>query len=192
MSTARVPDYAPYYCEENIWQLAQSRAFSPGQADVVFISNAQRSCPLWSQRACLEHGEPVFWDYHVVLVIRGPVNTVMDLDSTLGSPLEPARWWDATFPYIDYIVPEFRPRFRLVDASVFARIFSSDRSHMRRDDGTWNATPPAWPCIRPASGGVDLQRFIEMNHDSRSPGRVLSDADFMDYLLGAPAYEESV
>jgi hypothetical protein len=39
---------------------------------------------------------------------------------------------------------------------------------------------------------VDLQRFIEMNHDSRSPGRVLSDTDFMDYLLGAPAYEESV
>ncbi len=192
MSTLSVPDYAPYYCEENIWQLARAGRFERGQADVVFISNAQRSCPLWSQRACKKHGEPVFWDYHVVLVQHDPVRKVIDLDSTLGSSLDPETWWGATFPLMDFIIPEFRPRFRLIDAELFARTFASDRSHMRSEDGSWKAAPPHWPCPSPGEAGVDLQIFIDTSDASGAPGEVLDDVDFVSYLTHARRFKKSI
>ena len=39
------------------------------------------------------------------------------------------------------------PRFRVIPADDYVARFSSDRSHMRRADGSWIAPPPPWPPI---------------------------------------------
>ena len=39
------------------------------------------------------------------------------------------------------------PRFRLIAVSEYREHFSSDRSHMRTDEGGWRHPPPPWPAL---------------------------------------------
>jgi hypothetical protein len=155
--------YQPFYCEENIWQLCDQGDFGDG-AYVVFISNARRTCALWSQRAAHSPGAPIVWDYHVVLIDDDvePHAEVWDLDTLVGAPVPFERWWQATFPLEDAIPDEFRPCFRVIPADTFGTEFSSDRSHMR-DDGDWKAPPPIWEPIYRPEAGMNLDRFIDMS-----------------------------
>lgn len=41
--------------------------------------------------------------------------------------------------------------FRVVPAPVYLQNFASDRSHMKRPDGTWIKPPPDYACIKSAS-----------------------------------------
>ncbi|QDG49466.1 hypothetical protein FIV42_01540 [Persicimonas caeni] len=169
------PRYQPFYCEENIYQLCADGGFADGDASVVFISNAGRTCALWAQRAAREQGAPVVWDYHVVLVdASGPQAMVWDLDTLVGAPVPFAVWWQATFPFGATVPEPFQPQFRVVPAGVFLQTFSSDRSHMRDAQGHWQAPPPEWaPIFRPDEG-MNLDRFIDM--DSDFVGEVLDAA----------------
>ncbi len=88
--------YQPFYCEENVWCLAQRADLVTGPAEVVFIfgpdhpdgrsraggslaeaMGSPSGCRLearvacWYQRAARE-GEAVLWDYHVILAERRP------------------------------------------------------------------------------------------------------------------------
>ncbi len=33
-------------------------------------------------------------------------------------------------------------------------MFASDRSHMKKEDGTWIAPPPSYPCIQTQSKSI--------------------------------------
>lgn len=150
--------YTPFFCEENVWHLARDRADS-GRAGVfaVFITNRLQRVPLWQQRA----GDPVAWDYHVVL-LDGP--DVVDLDTAIdgGPTLPAAAWLAATFRP----VPEaLAPRFRVVAAADLVRTFASDRSHMRGPDGTPREPFPPWPAIQCALGAHTLPRFLDLDDD---------------------------
>ena len=139
--------YQPFYCEENVWHLAgEMRGRS---ARVLFVSNANRSCAMWKQRA----GDPIVWDYHVVLWCDGQI---YDRDSRLGFPVPFEDWIAGTFPV--ELPPLFAPRFRVIDAERFLEVFASDRSHMRTDEG-WQRPPPEWP---PIGAGMNLMRFVDM------------------------------
>ncbi len=170
--------YQPYYCEENIWQFChQCDVDERRSLLVVFISNAQRTCALWSQRAARTPDEPVLWDYHVVAVdTSAPAPLVWDLDTTVGAPTSFDTWWHATFPFEDVLPAPFQPLFHLVEAATYLERFSSDRSHMRRDDGSWQAPPPDWDPIFDADEGMNLQKFIDMNDTSF--GEVLTRGQF--------------
>ena len=139
--------YQPFYCEENVWHLA---AEMRGRgARVVFISNENRVCALWKQRV----GDPVVWDYHVVLWCDG---MIYDRDSRLPCPVALEDWIAGTFPIP---LPEhFAPLFRVVDADRFLDVFASDRSHMRTEKG-WQKPPPPWP---PIGAGMNLMQFVDM------------------------------
>lgn len=142
--------YQPFYCEENVWHLA--RRFEGRSREVVFISNAGRTCALWNQRPA-EAGRPVVWDYHVILLCG---SDVYDLDTRLDFPVPLETWLAGTFPVA---VPEaYAPRFRVVDGDRFLKVFASDRSHMRSEEG-WTAPPPPWP---PIGEGTNLMRFVDM------------------------------
>jgi protein N-terminal glutamine amidohydrolase len=146
--------YAAYFCEENVWHLAQERA---GRADVhaVFVTNRTQQVALWRQRA----GDPVIWDYHVVLLDGGDV---VDLDTTIeGGPTLPVPvWLKGTFRS----APEaLAPRFRVVAAEDLLRTFASDRSHMREPDGTARKPFPEWPAIRCPLGAHTLPRFLDLD-----------------------------
>lgn len=146
--------YAAYFCEENVWHLAQTRAGRP-DIHAVFVTNRTRQVALWQQRA----GDPVIWDYHVVLLDD---RDVVDLDTTIeGGPTLPAAvWLQSTFRRADETLA---PRFRVVDAGELLRTFASDRSHMRGPDGTPRQPFPEWPPIRCPAGAHTLPRFLDMD-----------------------------
>jgi protein N-terminal glutamine amidohydrolase len=148
--------YTSHFCEENVWHLARERA-DQGRTGVyaVFITNRARRVMLWQQRA----GDPVAWDYHVVLFDGGDA---VDLDTLVeGGPSLPIGvWLDGSFRP----VPEpLAPRFRVVDAADLLRTFASDRSHMRGRRGEPLQPFPEWPPIRCSLGDHTLPRFLDLD-----------------------------
>jgi len=156
--------YAPYYCEENVWHLCQEKEFRPYDRNVVIISNENHSCALWHQRAGIAPGEPIFWDYHVVLLYKNNGWKVYDLDTDLPTPTPFADYLMETFK--EGAVPEqYRSMFRVIDADEFVKVFSSDRSHMLSADGRWKVEPPSWPAIV-RNGESNLMELIDMRNKS--------------------------
>ncbi len=133
----------------------------------VFITNAGGTCALRRQRA-VPPGEIVVWDYHVVLLVEttGPQRWILDLDSRLGfvTPADEyvGKTFDPTFP------PQYRPLFRLVPVSELLSRFSTDRRHMRRNDGTWIHPPPPWkpPQGAEAASPHELPHFLDTTHST--------------------------
>jgi len=150
--------YTPYFCEENVWRLARARE-AKGRPGVfaVFITNRAHRVALWQQRA----GDPVAWDYHVVLIDGA---TVVDLDTTLeGAPSLPVETWlGGTFRPV---AAALAPRFRVVDSAALLRTFSSDRSHMRGPGGVPLQPFPEWPAIRCPLGDHTLPRYLDLDDD---------------------------
>ena len=162
------PTYWPYYCEENVWHLC-GREASAG-AHVVFISNPAHAVALWFQRAARDGKGPVIWDYHVILVrptARGW--EVIDLDTNLGEQVELDTYLERTFVGTKLLPPEHSPMFRVVPAERFRDDFSSDRSHMRRADGSYSAPPPPWPAI--GTEPPNLMAYVDV--ESEGEGRVV-------------------
>ncbi len=170
-------DYAAFYCEENVWRLAGHPALEQRVCHVVFISNPSRTCALWHQRAGTRDGDPVIWDYHVILAaerLSEPAHEILDLDSAAGFPLAAEEYLAATFPRITRLPINFQPLFRIIDAVEFRRSFASDRSHMcRRTEGglSWIQPPPPWPAIQTRDQTMNLDTFVQM--DGEGPGTVV-------------------
>lgn len=154
--------YTAFYCEENIWQLAGNPVLSEDECVVLVITNPTRTCMLWQQRA-VAPGQPLVWDYHVVLVARSASEQawqVYDFDTRLAFPSSLDVWLKETFPRCDQWRPDFLPHFRVVPAADFHDRLVSDRSHMKTPGG-WRQPPPPWPCI--GSGPSNLQRFLDFD-----------------------------
>ena len=142
----------------------------------MFISSPERSVLMLRQRAgnSRRHGM-IVWDYHVVaLATLTPPATaaasaptadcyVLDVDSTLPFPCALDSYLAASFP--SAASAPVRPLFRLVSAAAYTAHFASDRSHMRREDGSWHAPPPSWDNIQPANTPAtsnNIQAYIAM------------------------------
>ena len=160
--------YHPFYCEENAYHLCMHDSLAQREPAALFIRGVGEACVMWHQRAAEAPGEPVFWDYHVVVLARRPWE-IWDLDTTLGCPMPARTYLRRSFrPELD-LPPELRPRFRVVDAAALARTFVSDRSHMRGPDGAYRESPPPWPAI--GTGASTLARFLA--HDDAIAGEQL-------------------
>ena len=161
--------YQPYFCEENIWQLCH-KFEDPKNCKVVFISNEQNAFVMKQQIVkdhkpmLMEEESFIIWDYHAVLMrLEKQQWLVYDLNTKLPFP----------FLLIDYCqhsfiqLPEkaFMPCFRVIDAPLYLKIFSSDRHHMLNDDGQWTKPPPAWDLINPHRQH-NLHKFIDFNDDN--------------------------
>lgn len=167
--------YTSYYCEENIYLLAQSFSTDPdiiGTWDifVVFISNSNKKVALWCQKLASAPQWPVVWDYHVVLVLRPrdhvlPRNapeadgvTVLDgrtrswtydFDTCLDVPCTLQDYLNKTFEEVSV---EFQSLFRVVPCSMYLNHFASDRSHMLRvKEDDISVPPPLYEPIRGAT-----------------------------------------
>ncbi len=163
--------YAACYCEENIWHLCQEKDFHDYGRKVVLISNPRRSCALWEQNVQHAEGEPVIWDYHVIMLFFHDEWEVYDLDTVLETPTPFAQYIRSTFGQPPFAPAEFLPLFRVIDAGEFVSIFSSDRSHMLTPDGHWQMEPPPWPAIV-RNGKSNLMDLIDM--EKPSPGMVMT------------------
>ncbi|MCG5053300.1 MAG: hypothetical protein KA712_10115 [Myxococcales bacterium] len=138
--------YQAYWCEENVWQLAHQDATRADERFVVLLTGASGRVACWEQKAGAP-GEPVLWDYHVVLAVKTDAFAIWDLDSRLGMPVPATHYLEKTFPFPRAVPEAFQPRFACVDAQLYLSTFGSDRAHMRDRQGLWRQPPPPWPPI---------------------------------------------
>lgn len=181
------PLHQPFYCEENIWHLAQDPRCGPGRRLVLVISGTSGRFAMWQQRAAPTPGEPIPWDYHVVLLVHHDGWRVWDLDTALGAPLPVEAWLTGSFPHSQRVRAGYQPRFRVLPAAEYVAILRSDRSHMRDEDGGWLHPPPPWPTL--GDGGSNVLALADVNRPA--PGTVLNHAGLVAYLVAAavPATE---
>ena len=166
-------DYCSHYCEENVWRLCQREELADREVEIAFVSNAEKTCLFWNQRAAHSGDSGVVWDYHVILLAASEAGwEVWDLDTTLPFPCAAATYLEWTFQPELVIPDQYRPRFRLLTRAEFLRWFSSDRSHMVREGGGWNMPPPAWEAPFQETRGMNLARFFSMEEEF--VGEVLS------------------
>jgi hypothetical protein len=151
--------HQPFWCEENVWHLAQHAATQAPEQLVLVLTGASAQVACWHQKAG-DAGRPILWDYHVVLATRTDARgwQVWDLDSRVGAPVTAREWLQATFPAADRVPRAYRPRFAVIPADHYLRCFGSDRGHMREADGSWMQTPPPWPAITGA--GLTLAQAL--------------------------------
>lgn len=164
-------DYQAYYCEENAWRLLARPELADRASWAVLVSNAQRDLVLLRQRSGRPLDGLVHWDYHVFAVLADPLEGKMafDPDSDLPFPCRLDRYLQDSFPA--GVQRAFLPRFRVLAGGEYVKDFVSDRSHMRRPDGSWMAPPPAWPAPGTGSGrGSVLMDWTDMRR--RKPGNV--------------------
>ncbi|XP_072266771.1 protein N-terminal glutamine amidohydrolase isoform X2 [Pyxicephalus adspersus] len=154
--------------EENVWKLCEhirDQSARPLQEFyAVFLSNDKRMIPIWKQQ-CGRPGEPVIWDYHVILLhvcSRGQ-SMIYDLDSVLPFPCPCELYIKEALRSDENIRRDFRRKLRLTQADEFLRTFASDRSHMKYSGNKWKKPPPPYPCIQTAESSMNLDDFISMD-----------------------------
>lgn len=154
--------YAAFYCEENVWQLARRKDLAPGARAVIFISNPRRSVAMWNQQVS-PPGQPVVWDYHVVLAVQDELQTLIyDLDARGAFPCAASEYLQDSFPVPERLPAYLQPWFRVVPVDELLARFSSDRSHMLDESGEYRAPVPPWAPIRPPGApATTLMRFVD-------------------------------
>ena len=148
--------YQAAYCEENIWHLCQQNHFQ--NSYVVFIFSKGDAFPMLNQGASGASGTPIFWDYHVVLLVMTENNHIVDFDTTLEFMTDIGSYFSQSFVNESFLSDQEIPLFRLVPSDEFVRLFSSDRRHMKTATG-WLAPPPNWSTI--GDVGTNLAAFIQ-------------------------------
>jgi len=182
-------DYQARYCEENVWRLLARGELKGRRAWAVIVASPTDFFVALRQRAGRSGDGFVCWDYHVFAVVHDPDDgrLALDLDSTLSFPCPLEAYLAETFPPLRH--PYGRPIFRVMPAADYLAGLVSDRSHMRKSDGSPSAPPPPWPA--PGDGKRNtLMAWIDVT--AKSPGVLcdlvgmmasnLSQVDFMDPL----------
>ncbi len=143
--------YTPRFCEENIWWLGKAlieEGFSPESLTVLFLSNEQNQIPLFHQNQS-QNNEPLFWDYHVVLLWHAASKSdwVFDFDSQLPFPVTANEYALYTFPDHQVLPRRFHILIRAVPFAAYSQRFHSDRSHMLQSNGSAISPFPTTPAI---------------------------------------------
>eukprot|EP00055_Hartaetosiga_balthica_P013280 m.67398 g.67398 ORF g.67398 m.67398 type:complete len:201 (+) comp8216_c0_seq4:305-907(+) len=107
---------------------------------------------------------------------------VYDFDSKLPfpTPLE---------DYLHHTAPEDTPlilkqKYRIVPSKDLLTHFSSDRTHMLDEDGSYLKPPPDYPPIKTQGIASNLMRYVDMTHSDQEKGHVCeSSKDIGAYLL---------
>ena len=174
-------DYQAYYCEENVWRLLARPEFTDVASWAVLVSNEARDVVTLRQSSGRFGDGLVHWDYHVFAVATEAVEgrLAFDLDSDLPFPCPLARYLEDSFP--SGAQKGCHPVFRVMEGGEYLRSLVSDRSHMRRPDGSWIAPPPPWPAPGSGRGNVLLE-WTDMG--SRKPGTLYDMARMASFASG--------
>ncbi|MGB0524019.1 MAG: hypothetical protein ACPGJS_13710 [Flammeovirgaceae bacterium] len=165
--------YQAFYCEENIWHLAN---VFPNSL-VLFILNYEKTTKLYYQKAAAHPLLPIHWDYHVIL-LREEEELIYDFDTHLGFPVEVPSYFNMTFNIgIEHIDPNCMLRF--IHAQDYLKYFSSDRSHMKDEIGNWIHPPPAWELIQGEDENKKLGLDEILNLDNYAIGKLISLNDWI-------------
>ena len=176
--------YTAAYCEENIWHLASENCFRGLEKKVVLITGPGSHRKLWFQSCSKHDALPVYWDYHVILLVRDGIWQVWDLDTTLEFPVNASTYFPKTFRGPDEDFKNENVQFRSIDAQEYIENFSSDRTHMKLPSGEWAAPPPTWPAIV-KSERSNLMTWLDIESDG--PGEILT----LEQMIGFCSSPES-
>ena len=130
--------------------------------------------PLWQQKK----GNPVLWDYHVIAMANG---LVYDYDTALSFPCNAQEYVMQAFRPYDPVQETYRQWFRVIPSREFLLTFASDRSHMRRQDGSYTAPPPPYDPIRTDQSTMNLMQFRTMD-PQEGFGVVYSLQEFVQFV----------
>jgi hypothetical protein len=172
--------YTPYFCEENVWWLAQSlidEGMAPAQLEVLLFASPGAGVLLRQQRLA-PPGELLQWDYHVVLLCRGgdgDGDWIFDFDSRLPFPSVAGDYLRETFPDQAGLPATLRTRVRRIPAAAYLRRFWSDRKHMvgLRAQSEF----PDYPPLGPADPALRIAL-----QDYRDTARALDDGSVVCLL----------
>ena len=157
--------YVPCYCEENIYRLAEDRRAAAEDGTVILVSNRSRTVAIGAQRTAVG-SRFVVWDYHVIYLEAG---LVFDLDAVLAIPTPAAEYVAAAFPPALYGPGSpYVPWFSAVPARRYLDAFSSNRDHMRDEEGRYRQPPPPWPPIYRPEHGNTLFDLVDGKHPAVS------------------------
>ena len=107
------------------------------------------------------------------LWIRSRVKSPSIWTATCPFPVPSDRYLRDSFP--GDVQHAFAPSFRVLKGSDYVAGLVSDRSHMRRPDGSWIAPPPRWPA--PGDGSGKPNTLMEWaNTRLHSPGALYDSA----------------
>ncbi len=109
-----VNHYTSCFCEENIYKLSEAaflldNSSTECQSFVIFISSKNTRTPIWCQKSSETLEDPVCWDYHVILCVKGIdqnracFSLVFDHDSRLFYPTT----------LMEYITKSFKPEMSI-------------------------------------------------------------------------------
>nr|XP_018913211.1 PREDICTED: protein N-terminal glutamine amidohydrolase [Bemisia tabaci] len=194
LSPVESNSYTTCYCEENVWKLCEKvKLNNEAHLDkcyAVFISNPNQTVALRNQKAGHNNEGLVVWDYHVIFLIVCPDDGcfVFDLDSSLMFPSSFETYIEKTFYSSTSFSEQFISFFRMVNATDYLGMFSSDRRHMKEPNGTWISPPPTWPPIKALDCDFNLDEYTDMN--SSKKGKVLSLAGFKSEVASLLNSEE--
>ena len=171
-------DYQARYCEENVWRLLARSEFVARRSWAVIVSSQSGQVVALHQKAGRPGDGLVCWDYHVFAVGEDAEGTrlALDLDSDLPFPCPLARYLAESFPSVRH--PRRRPIFRVIAAPDYLTGLASDRSHMRKPDGSFVAPPPSWPA---PGGGKSNTLMAWLDVSSNSPGNLYNQAKMIAF-----------
>ena len=190
-------DYAPFYCEENIYRLLPRPDFADLETWAVAVFSPGTSVPVRRQRRGEGPEGLIHWDYHVFALAKGDDGyRVLDFDTTLGF----------STPAQDYLAAAFggghegegrhgsdrdgcAVLFRVMDGREYRRRLESDRRHMRRPDGSWLAPPPAWQAPR-GCGAESWSLDAILSPSDAGPGRLMDLAGLESFVAAPPTAPE--
>lgn len=178
--------YTSCYCEENVWKLCKfvedNHPSLVKGSFAVFISNENRQIPLWMQKAAGSPEGLVVWDYHVIFIHKASHKvTVYDLDTTLPFPCPFQKYVSLSLRSEENLQEQFHRKFRVIPCQLFLETFASDRSHMKKKDGSYQKPPPSYPCIFTKESTMNLDNFISMNKGSWH-GNVFTLGEFIQHF----------
>lgn len=172
--TRNLQPYTAFFCEENVWQLANrliAAGYDAARLQVLLISNRYQSVFMLEQRSA-PPGAGTAWDYHVALRILGQPDLILDADTRLPYPSKTRDYLRHSFPPQNGIPARFQARIRVIGAADYVRRFDSDRSHMR---GKLPVDAfPAWPPIRAVTDPIPLSQYRNMDAVLDDDSRVLT------------------
>ncbi len=177
-STAKVADvtkldrsafiYTEQFCEENIWCLCRDlvkQGVLINRLHALFLSSHARQTPILQQRSSPSPDQPVWWDYHVVLLVTAESGSlVLDFDTCLEFPVSGKTYFQKSFYPQKTLQRQHQVYQRKIKGEEFLKRFTSDRSHMIDDHGQPLALFPDYsPINQHQNGTTGLRDYLNLS-----------------------------
>ena len=178
--------YTKFYCEENIWKLAEhvsKNCTDFSKCYVIIASNAKKRVPFFHHKTGkVDNMYLQIWDYHLFIIWKESKEQVVvyDLDTCLPAPIAFHQYVQLSLQLdvMKRMTEDFQRSYRILKGQDYLSYFASDRSHMVESNGSYYAPPPAHDPIRTEHSTHTLDELVAMKKNA-APGHVCNEESFI-------------